>query len=64
MGACMDPGPPLYNCKILKLSTKKYQGCYQAAPSPLPPPPKKKKNPGSAYGRLTIHALIPCMDSF
>ena len=42
-------------CKILKLSTKKCQGCFQAAPPP-------KKNPGSAYGRLTIHALIPCMD--
>ena len=46
-------------CKILKLSTKKCQGCFQAAP--LPPPPKKK-NPGSAYGRLTNLALIPCMD--
>ena len=27
-------------CKILKLSTKKCQGCFQAAH--LPPPPKKK----------------------
>ena len=51
-------------CKILKLSTKKCQGCFQAAhlPPPPPPPPPKKKNPGSAYGRLTIHASIPCMD--
>ena len=55
-------------CKILKLSTKKMSGLFSGSP---PPPPKKnnnnkkiknKKNPGSAYGRLTIHALIPCMD--
>ena len=70
MGACTDPDllSITVKCKILKLSTKKCQGCFKAAPLPLPPPPpkkkkkKKKKNPGSAYGRLTIHALIPCMD--
>ena len=42
-------------------------GLFSGSPLPPPPPQKKKKNqknPGSAYGRLTIHALIPYIPPF
>ena len=64
MGACTDPGPPLYNCKMLniKVEYQKMSGLFSGSP---PPPPKKKKKKKKSWIRVweaDYHALIPCMD--